>query len=244
MPGLHELQAGFAAALLGEDERAAAATVRADTLGASARLAIYRHHVFTSLTAVLESTYPVVARLVDPRFFHYAAHQYICEHPPAGPCLFEYGATLPEFLQRFEPSRRLAYLPDVARLEWAMNAAMHAAEAPALGPDALRTRATVRLQPSVSLLSSAWPVDAIWRASQPGAGEGVVDLQAGGARLQVWRADDEVVFRRLTPAGFAFRAELRRSGRLQDAAVAALQTDPGADLIALVRQVLDEEVLV
>jgi hypothetical protein len=94
------------------------------------------------------------------------------------------------------------------------------------------------------LLSSAWPVDAIWRASQPGAGEGVVDLQAGGARLQVWRADDEVVFRRLTPAGFAFRAELRRSGRLQDAAVAALQTDPGADLIALVRQVLDEEVLV
>lgn len=243
MPGLRELQAGFGAALLGEDEGAAAAHVRADGLGASGRLAIYRHHVITSLTAALESTYPVVVRLVDVRFFRYAAQRYIREHPPAGPCLFEYGAMLPEFLERFAPSRHLAYLPDVARLEWAMNAATHAAQGPPLEPEMLLTRATVGLQPSVTLLSSAWPVDAIWRANQTDAGEGV-DLLAGGVRLQIWRAGDEVVFRGLAPASFAFRAALARSGRLDDAAAAALGADPAADLAVLVREVLDEEVLV
>lgn len=243
-PGLRELQTGFRAALLDGDERAVTAVIGADGLGSSARLAVYRHHVFTSLTAALESTYPVVARLVDPRFFRYAAHRYVRDHPPSSPCLFDYGAALPDFLAAFEPCRHLAYLPDVARLEWAMNAALHAPEAPAIAPEALRATAVVALHPSVTLLTSAWPVDAIWRSNQPGAVDDAVDLLAGTVRLQVWRAGDEVVFRGLSPAAFAFRAGLARTGRLEHAAGAARGADPAADLVTLVREVLDEEVLV
>ncbi len=138
MPMLRELQAGFRDALLGGDEHAAEATVRGDGLGAAARLAVYRHHVFTSLTAALESTYPVVGRLVDARFFRYVADQYIREHPPVSPCLFEHGAELGDFLARFEPCRHLAYLPDVARLEWAMNAALHAPDVEPIAPEVSR----------------------------------------------------------------------------------------------------------
>lgn len=243
-PGLRELQSGFRAALLDGDERAVTAVIGADGLGSSARLAVYRHHMFTSLTAALESTYPVVARLVDPRFFRYAAHRYVRDHPPSSPCLFDYGAALPDFLAAFEPCRHLAYLPDVARLEWAMNAALHAPEAPAIAPEALRATAAVALHPSVTLLTSAWPVDAIWRSNQPGAVDEAVDLLAGTVRLQVWRAGDEVVFRGLSPAAFAFRAGLARTGRLEHAAAAALGADPAADLVTLVREVLDDEVLV
>jgi hypothetical protein len=60
----------------------------------------------------------------------------------------------------------------------------------------------------------------------------------------VWRAGDEVVFRGLSPAAFAFRAGLARTGRLEHAAEAALGADPAADLVTLVREVLDDEVLV
>ena len=52
----------------------------------AARLAIYRHHVSATLTEALEATYPVVVRLVDRRFFAYAADQFIRRHPPTGPC--------------------------------------------------------------------------------------------------------------------------------------------------------------
>src|SRR5258707_640379 len=55
MSSLRELQAGFRAALLADDERGVAPDVVDDGLSASARLAVYRHHVFTSLTGALDA---------------------------------------------------------------------------------------------------------------------------------------------------------------------------------------------
>ena len=249
MPSLRELQRDVRAALLDGNEVAAVREIAGDGLAPAARLAVYRHHVLTSLTAALEATFPVVVRLVDERFFHFAGDRYVRTEPPAGPCLFEYGATFPDFLATFEPCRHLAWLPDVARLEWAMNAALHAPDAIALTAAMLRARpagaletAVLALHPSVTLLESPWPVDAVWRANQAG-GDGVVDLDAGGVRLCVWRSGDEVVFRALTPAAFAFRRALAARGPLSAAIGAALEVDAGADLAALVREALDEGVL-
>src|SRR2546425_8674290 len=84
MSSLRELQAGFRAALLAGDERGVAPDVVDDGVNASARLAVYRHHVRTSLTAALEATFPVVCRLVDWRFFGWLADCYVRAHPPAG----------------------------------------------------------------------------------------------------------------------------------------------------------------
>ena len=188
MPSLPDLQRGMRAALLNEDA-AVACEIRGDGLAPEARLGVYRHHILSSLTAALEATFPVVVRLVDARFFRFACDSYIRSEPPTGPCLFEYGATFADFLARFEPCRHLEWLPDVARLEWAMNTALHAAEAESLTVDALRARpagaleaAELALHPSVTLLESRWPVDAVWRAQQPD-GDGVTDLAAGGVRL-------------------------------------------------------------
>jgi hypothetical protein len=102
---LRELQAGFRAALLLDDEHAVADDIVADGLAVSARLAIYRHHVLTSLTAALETTFPVVFQLVDRRFFDWLADRYIRAHPPIAPCLTEYGAGLPSFIDTFPPVR-------------------------------------------------------------------------------------------------------------------------------------------
>ena len=232
------------AALLAGSEAAVVAAIRDDGPSGAARLAIHRHHVLTSLTRALESTFPVVVRLVDARFFRYAADGYIRRHPPAGPCLFEYGASFAEFLAAFEPARHLAYLPDVARLEWAVNAALYAADVAPVAPQALDVQMPVGLHPSVTLLASPWPIDAIWRANQPGAEDVEVDLGAGGVQLQIWRDGGDVVFRALSRLAFAFRAALASTGMLEAAADAALATDAGADLSAEVRALLDEQVLV
>jgi hypothetical protein len=248
MPTLRELQRGIRDALLADGDRAAAELdIVGDGLTPAARLAVYRHHVLASLTAALEATFPVVVRLVDPRFFRYAADRYVREHLPAGPCLFEFGASFPEFLGAFPPCRHLVYLPDVARLEWAMNVALHAPDAASLTADGLRALAagaagdiSLGLQPSVTLLRSPWPIDRIWHANQPGASEDVVDLDAGGVSVQVWRRDDEVVFRVLTAAAFALRAALARDGRLGAAAAAARAADAHADLPALLGEAVDE----
>jgi hypothetical protein len=255
MPAWRDVQTAFGAAMLGEDpagpEAALALLVCADGLSTGARLRIYRHHVLTTLTDVLRSAYPVVARLVGDGFFAYAADRYVRTHPPAGPCLFEYGDALPGFLAIFPPCRPLGYLPDVARLEWALHAAAHAPDTPALDPGPLRrlppaaaARLVVRFNPSVSLLASRWPVDRIWRANQPDADPGAtVDLGEGGVSLEARRLDDEPVFRALPPGAFALRRALADGRPLADAAGVALATDPTLDLARALEDVFRDGVL-
>lgn len=252
MPALRELQADMRAALLGVGDEPAKAAVLGDGLEPGARIAIYRHHVLSTLTDVLTAAYSVVCRLVDERFFGYAADQYIREHPPAGPCLSEYGAGFADFLAAFPPCRELVYLPDVARLEWALSAADGAEDTVPLDARELarvRPADTPRLRfaldPSLTLLESPWPVDRIWRANQPDADpDATVDLTSGGVRLEIRRVGDDVVFRSLEPGTFAFRRALAAGDTLGEAAEAALSLDPAFDLAHALAALLEAELLV
>ncbi len=248
MLALRELQAAFRRALPGEAEPALLAEIAEDGLTAGARLDIYRHHVLTTLTEVLMAAYPVVCRLVDPRFFAYAADRYIRGHLPASPCLTEYGASFAEFLAAFPPCRALAYLPDVARLEWALHVARHADEAQGLDPARLAAvpaaetpRVVLRLDPSVSYLASRWPIDAIWRAHRPEGDAGEpVDLAAGGVQLEIRRCADDVVFRALDAPTSALRDALARGRPLGEAAECALALGDDFPLAEALRDVLEE----
>ena len=249
MPSLRELQAGFSRALLHGNGGDLRLEIVEDGLEVDARLAVYRHHVLSSLTEVLVSAYPVICRLVDRRFFSYAADAFIRRHPPAGPCLFEYGAALPDFLAGFPPCRHLAYLRDVARLEWAMHAAAHADDPTPLPPAALAAidparvgELTFTFDPSFSLVSSPWPIGQIWRANQPDA-DGTVDLDAGGAHLEVRRLGDDVVFSLLAEAAHTFRRTLLDGECLATAAERALALDATFDLGLALGALLREGIL-
>jgi hypothetical protein len=252
MTPLRELQAQFAAALLAEDATGVAHEVVGDGLESGARIKAYWNHVFTSLTEALEATYPVVRRLVDPRFFGFAADSYIRRHPPVGPCLFEYGATLGDFLGSFPPCAGHPYLADVARLEWAVNVVLHAQDAEPLEPMALSQvapadlgRLAFRTDPAAAWLRSPWPVDLIWRGNQPAADPGAtVDLAAGGVRLEIRRRDDRVTIRRLEPAEFAFRAAVGAGEAVEAAADAAIALDPDFDLGAALRGLFGEALVI
>ncbi len=140
MPMLAELQADFRRALLDGDESAVAGLVE----GGTARLDIHRNNLFASLGAALADTFPAVCRLVDPRFFAYATHEFVRRAPPRCAVLAEYGADFADFLADFPPCRGLAWLPDVARLEWLMARAACAADATPLAGVVLEIKFTNR----------------------------------------------------------------------------------------------------
>lgn len=251
MSSLHSVQRAFREALLEQDDaRRAADDVLPDGLTAGARIAVYRHHVRTSLTEALVSTFPVVCRLVDRRFFGWLADCYIRKHPPATPCLFEYGGVFPAFIERFPACAALPWLADVAQLEWAMNLAFHAPDATSMGPVRLAVTPPDELgalilefEPSVTYLASRWPIDAIWRANQPGGEQLGVDLDSGPGRLEIRRRDDDVVFRALPAGSFAFRRALADHEPLERAVDAALATDSAFDLAGEIRALLDEDLV-
>jgi len=94
----------------------------------------------------------------------------------------------------------------------------------------------------IVMTGSRLEIASIWRANQPAA-DGVVDLRAGGARLEIRRLDDDVIFRALPPGAFAFRAALAAGRTLEDAVERALAAEPSFDLASEIRALLDERVL-
>src|ERR1017187_3188269 len=252
MSKVRDLQCGVGRAVLGEDESSIVSAIMGDGLDPAARLNIYRNHFNTSLGEALRATYPVVCRLVDERFFAYAASEYIKASPPRQVCLFEYGEGFPDFLAEFPACASLVYLADVARLEWLINAALHApARAPIEVGDlghlnaADYPRLVFALQPALRLIESAWPIDRIWRLNQPDSGEeGMVDLSAGGCRLEIRQSGEDVVFRPLESGEFALRAALAKGRTLEAAVEAALAQDPMFDTTPALRRLLGEGLVI
>jgi hypothetical protein len=239
MTPLPELQRQFAAAVL-EDAPDVQAHIRPGRFGAARHLQIHKNNTFASLTEALTAVFPVTQKLVSDKFFAFAADRYIREQPPRGGNLHDFGRSFPAFLAGFEPAQTLAYLPDVARLEWAWHEAFHAADAE---PFAIGRLAAVnesqyqalrfRLHPSARLIESEYPILRIWQANLAGSRDiPPVDLTGGGVRLLVLRPALEVEIEPLGAGDNALLQALAEGGTFADASDRALGRDPSYDLAA------------
>jgi hypothetical protein len=215
VPTLLEVQRAMRASLVDRDDGAAAAML-AENVPAD-RLNIYRNTFVTGVTKALRLAFPAVHRLVGADFFEGAAGLFIAQHPPRAAWLDEYGADFPEFLRDFQPAASLPYLAGVARLEWAVNRAIHAEDVEPLAlarladltPDE-QTRVSFVPHPSIALVCADHPADVIWRAVLDGddAALAAVDLDEGPVRLMVERRATGVEVSRLDDAAWRFAAAL------------------------------------
>jgi len=247
-PSLAELQRGFAAGLLADAQRPAAAAGAATDdapigaliddgrFPAAQLLQIYRNNFFISLGEALRDCYPVVAALLGDGYFRQLARCYVAERPSRSGNLQDYGAGLADFIATDRGLADYRFVADVARLEWARQVALHAADAapiPRATLDAIPGDAypglRFELQPAATLLHSDYPLWRIWRAHQPDADAQAMDdieLAAGGEYALVCREGLQVVARQLDAAGHRFLQALSDGESLAEAAAAALDTDP------------------
>lgn len=241
---LHDVQRDFASAILRKDKAQITDLIKEDGLSGERRLQIYRNNTYSLLTDVLKNTFPAVCRLVGDEFFEYAARQYIHVDPPRQPCLHVYGAGFPDFLAAFAPAGNLPYLPDVARLEWALNEAYYAPDASPLATEALKVLrpedyADLRLRPhpSCRLLTSPFPIDRIWEMARPSGNTAEVPaLDTGSAWLLVNRIELVVHPTIMTEAMYRFVELLMADQTVSIAYEQAIAIDPAFDLAAALRQ--------
>jgi hypothetical protein len=230
LSALLELQRSFARALFDERDEAVCAHIANDGFSPAERLRIYRNTCRSTLVAALRMTYPAVEKLVGPEFFEQAAGRFVDCHPARSGYLNDYGAQFGAFLAALEATRELLYLPDVARLEWALSVGANAADAPMLEPTVLllveaERHADLRFapHPSVSCLQLAFPADEIADAVISGdeAAMADVDLASGPVSIVVHRGRDGIETERLQPAAFLFVSRLcagEALGRLLESA--------------------------
>ncbi len=230
MSSLGELQREFFAAIASGEMGRAAPLVRGGALAPESRLEVYRRNVLATWRGALGSTHPVVERLVGEAFFTEAAHRYARDHPSTRGDLHAYGEHFGEFLAGYVPARELAYLPDVARLEWAWHACFHAPDAPAFDFAALAAvpaprqgEIRLRLHPAARVIRSTYPILALWEANQPGR-DGTPERFEGADDVLVQRAGLEVRLAKLESGEAAFLAACA-SGATLEAALGAIDSE-------------------
>lgn len=199
----------------------------ADAAPVRAGIAIYRRTVLANLHGALAATYPVVRRLVGDAFFREAAERFARALQSASGDLNLYGEGFADFLARYPFARELAYLPDMARLEWACHESFRAADAAPLDAAALAAvpaelHGAIRLVPgpSVRLVASDHPVLSIWEANQPDR-DGTPEATSGAEHVLVSRTDGEVRPERITREEWNCVRALARGLTLEEALDAA-----------------------
>ncbi|MBZ9790251.1 DNA-binding domain-containing protein [Rhizobium sp. 3T7] len=227
-------QTAFADALLHADRPVPDGITTARGEADAARFAVYSNNVFVGLSKALAQHFPVTERLVGSEFFVAMARAYAQDHKPASPLIIEYGGDFPDFIASFQPASKLAYLPDVARIEAAWMRAYHAVDAAPLDLAVLAAVAPERLadlrlvpHPSAGLIRSDCPVGSIWSAHQQETVTPVAD----------WRPQDVLVVRPemtvnvhiLPPQDAVFATCLFNAATLGAAAEAAFAAGPAFD---------------
>ena len=144
------------------------------TLGVE-RLSVYAGGYQARTHEALLEVYEAVRHVVGASVFARLSHDYTRRYPSQDYNLTFTGRHFPEFLKTASMINEWPFLADLAKLEWAVCQALHAFEQPPLHPGTLAAlglpawdRTRVVFQPSVGLISSAWPILEIWDArTQP-----------------------------------------------------------------------------
>ncbi len=246
MPSLHDLQQAFAAAVLAEDG-APPAFATTSPESARERISIYRRAMFANYRSALAATYPVVKKLVGAPFFDGAVDAFARAHPSRSGDLNVYGSQFGAFLAGYPPAADLPYLPDVARLEWAIDETGRAADDAAAPSEVLAAFAAIApadlpeirivLAQACRIVASPFPVLRIWRINQDDAPpDAIVSLDEGGVAVLVRRDARGVSLTALAPGEHAWLAALAADATLGAAIDAARAADETFDLAAALRE--------
>jgi len=215
-------------------------------LVAQPAFAVYRNTVMKGCVDALQANFPAVAKLVGEEWFRAAAAQFAARERPKEPSLLAYGNSFPSFLAGFPPAGELGYLADVARLDRLWTQAHAAADAPAIGREALAVADPGALGAAVlhphPAARWAWfgdaPVYTIWRRNReelPDDGE----LPWQGEGVLLTRPDDTVRWIAIGDPARRFLDACSRSLPLGIALEAALEADPDTNLVRLMNTLVD-----
>ncbi len=224
-------------AILDEPASGAALPVVDNGIAAVERLAVYAGNARGNFQSALESSYPVIRRLVGADYFEQCARAFQHEHPSRSGDLQPAGARFPAYLDLLHRDSEYRYLGDVARFEWLLEEACLAADHAPL--DLARLAAVApenydglhfRLHPSVRLFESPYPCLAIWQANTAADEPPMIDLQgAPRQRLAIVYSRGDLRFHALSAGEHSFLASLQAGAPFAaaiTAAIAAGTTEP------------------
>ena len=203
-------------------------------------LRIYQAHAAATAARALAAAYPTVQSLLGEPAFAALAQALWHAAPPMRGDLAAWGDALPDWMAADAQLAGEPYLPDLARLEWALHLASRAASdtAPVTGLELLASADPaalhVRLRAGHAVLCTGHPVHTLWTAHRSDAPDRFAPARDALVRRQreavrVVRRGLAVELDRIDAATAAFEQDLLRGTALATALDAAA---PGFDVEA------------
>jgi hypothetical protein len=248
---LRELQRSFLAGVRGE-EVDAALFAAPPASSAEARFGVYREGYEIRLADVMKNDYPAVERILGPGPWRSLIHRYLAVHPPSSHDVSRAGDHLARHLENDPLTADLPFLPDLARFEAALSAAVVAADlAPptredleALGDDLFEH--PLAFVPGAAYLVSAWPLGDLWQLRNKADDEIALRVEGRPSSLVVHRRGLKVLWREVDSDEATFLAAVdgRRSlTELCDSREFGEPEDAAPRLIGLLLPLLDATAL-
>lgn len=236
MPSLAETQLRIRRAVV-DGDTAGIASLLVGGRYPGQRLAIHQRHYRSSLMAGIRTKFPATAWLLGTPLLDEAAGQFVRQHPPAAPCIAEYGEEFPRFLSTYSGAARTPYLYSFAKLEWHLGQVAISVDRPALALDAFSTfeintlmDASLMLQTGLRYLHALWPVDGLMKLYLADAAPSEYPLASADVWLEVRGSRGEFHIDRLDAAEFVFREAVLEGQSIGAAAERALDADAWFDV--------------
>jgi hypothetical protein len=178
-------------------------------------LLAYRANAAALAQRALAAVYPTVQQVVGADAFAVLSRLHWQSHPPTEGDMAQWGEALPQCLAEDAALRDEPYLPDLARLEWAVHVADRALDGPpaAAGLKLLAEhdpqQIFVQLAAGIAVVASHHPVVRVWHAHRSHDDDRFAVVRAaflaGDADCAlVWRQGWRVQVHRITPAELRF----------------------------------------
>ena len=193
-PSLKETQQAFAKSILTGD------TQPSGGLEHGERLHVYVDGFLARLYEAMEETYPTLYRVLGHERSVDLVDQYIRTFPPSRPNINLAGEQLSSYLLTHPTSKEHPYLPDLARFEWLLALAFHAAERSPISPGDLQNLSSekwsdmvLEFQPHLYPFASSWPVYSLWKSRKNDDAEFTLPKSQAACRLILFRRGYELM---------------------------------------------------
>ncbi len=170
---LKELQKQFAQQIYNPQHNKIFGEIKSGKIDITNRIEVYRNNVFGNFDSVLEMIYPAIKQLVGEDYFNNLCHQYHQQYPSQSGNLNEYGKYFSRLIGNLKNQHKLAYLQNLASLEWQYHLACFAKDVAVFEIEKFQKlnqkdlfKIKFKLHPSCRLIFSKYPVYDIWQFTQ------------------------------------------------------------------------------
>ena len=138
-------------------------------------LKVYRSNLLFGIIGAMKETYVMTKVLLGENNFNFFCRDFIFKHPSTNSDLIQYGEGFGEFLMGRSELENIAFVADVARLEWALERVFFTQpESSFIGEVPLDwQKVSPRLKETVRFVSAQYRVHEAWLAFMDKGEEGI-----------------------------------------------------------------------